>query len=180
MIFKILIRFILGYVNISFEGYYTQRFINICIAKGIFLWNVKMKNSSLAVANVGISDFRKLKQIAKMAQCRIKVNSKRGLPFLMNKYRKRKIFFILLILISVGLMLEARFVWNIEVEGISRIDKQEILSDLSELGLNIGTLKSKINSKEIINQIRLKRDDIAWMNIDLRRNQYCCTNCRNN
>ena len=128
----------------------------------------------------GVSDFKKLKQIAKMTQCKIKVNSKRGLPFLMNKYRKRKIFFILLVLIFVGLMLESRFVWNIEIEGLNRIDKQEILSNLSELGLNVGTLKSKINTKEIINQIRLKRDDIAWMNIDLRRNKHSHTNSRNN
>lgn len=118
----------------------------------------------------GIADFKKLKQIAKKTQCQVKINAKRGLPFLMNRYRKRKIFFILLILIFVGLMLESRFVWNIEVEGLNRIDKQEILNDLSEMGLNVGTLKSKVNSKEIINQIRLKRDDIAWMNIDLRRN----------
>ena len=30
-----------------------------------------------------------------------------------------------------------------------------------------GTLKSKINTQEIINKLRLERDDIAWMNIDL-------------
>lgn len=118
----------------------------------------------------GISDFKKLKQIARKTKCQIKINGKRGLPFLMNRYRKRKIFILFLVLIFAGLMLESRFVWNIEVEGLNRISKQEILSDLSEMGLNIGTLKSKINSKEIINRIRLKRDDIAWMNIDLRRN----------
>jgi len=52
VIFKILLRYILGYVNISFEGYYIERFINVCIAKGIFLWNVKIEPSSLAHANV--------------------------------------------------------------------------------------------------------------------------------
>lgn len=31
--------------------------------------------------------------------------------------------------------------------------------------------KSKVNAKEIINKIRLDRDDIAWMNIDLKRNK---------
>lgn len=52
MIFKILLRYILGYVNISFEGYYIERFINVCIAKGIFLWNVRIEKASLAHANV--------------------------------------------------------------------------------------------------------------------------------
>ena len=35
MIFKILLQYILGYVNISVEGYYIERFINTCLAKGI-------------------------------------------------------------------------------------------------------------------------------------------------
>ena len=64
MIFKILIRYILGYVNISVEGYYIERFINICIGSGVFLWNVKIKKATNAYANVGLKDFKKLREIA--------------------------------------------------------------------------------------------------------------------
>lgn len=52
MIFKILIRYILGYVNISVEGYYIERFINVAINQGIFLWNTKIKMSTYAKINV--------------------------------------------------------------------------------------------------------------------------------
>lgn len=52
LIFKILIRYILGYVNVSIEGYYIERFINVCISKNIFLWNVKIENRAYARANV--------------------------------------------------------------------------------------------------------------------------------
>lgn len=168
MIFRILIRYILGYVNISIEGYYIERFINVCISKSILLWNVKIDKSTYARANVGIKDFKKLKQTAKKTRCRVKLNTKRGLPFIMNRYRKRKIFFILLVTILVLIGLESRFVWNIEVQGLNRIPEEEIRAELAECGLNIGALKSKIETREIINKIRLKRDDIAWMNIDLK------------
>ena len=40
MIFKILIFYILGYLNIEVEGIFVERFINICKSKGILLWNV--------------------------------------------------------------------------------------------------------------------------------------------
>lgn len=168
MIFRILIRYILGYVNIGIEGYYIERFINVCISKSILLWNVKIDKSTYARANVGIKDFKKLKQVAKKTRCRIKLNTKRGLPFIMNRYRKRKIFFALLATILVLIGLESRFVWNIEIEGLNRIPEEEIRAELAECGLNIGTLKSKIESRAIINKIRLERDDIAWMNIDLK------------
>ena len=34
--------------------------------------------------------------------------------------------------------------------------------------MTIGKLKSKINTKEIINKVRLKRNDIAWMGIEIK------------
>ena len=179
MIFKILVRYILGYVNISIEGYYIERFINVCISKNVFLWNVKIEKSTYAHANVGVKDFKKLKEIAKKTQCRIKLNTRQGMPFLMNRYRKRKIFFILLASVTILMYIESKFVWNIEIQGLNRIPEEEILAELSSSGLNIGTQKSKVNSKEIINKVRLDRDDIAWMNIDKKRNKYYSTNSRN-
>ena len=37
-----------------------------------------------------------------------------------------------------------------------------------ESGLETGKLKSKINTKDIINKTRLKRNDIAWMGIEIK------------
>lgn len=167
MIFRILLRYILGYVNISAEGYYIERFINTCVSKSILLWNVKRKKATYMHANVGIQDFKRLKQVAKKTKCKIKIEGKKGIPFLMNRYRKRKIFFILLAIIIISMYGTSKFVWNIEVEGTDRIPKQEILTSLANNGLNVGTMKSKINTQDIINKIRLERNDIAWMNIDL-------------
>ncbi len=167
MIFKILLKYILGYVNISAEGYYIERFINTCISKGIFLWNVKREKSTYMRANVGIKDFKKLKEISKSTKCKLKLQEKKGLPFLMNRYRKRKIFLILLILIAIFMYGTSKFVWNIEVIGNEEILKEDIIKDLEQCGLKVGSFKSNINTQEIINEIRLKREDIAWMNINL-------------
>lgn len=100
-----------------------------------------MKSLHTLMQTFGIKEFRKLKEIAKKTKCRLKVNSKRGLPFLMNRYRKRKIFFVLLALISVLMFFESRFVWNIEVEGLDRISKEEILESLENSGLKVRHFK---------------------------------------
>lgn len=75
---------------------------------------------------------------------------------------------------------ESKFVWNIDIKGLERIPKEEIMTELSESGLEVGKVKSNLETREIINKIRLKRDDIAWMNIDLRRNKCNSRNSRNN
>lgn len=167
MIFRILLRYILGYVNISVEGYYIERFINTCISKGILIWNVRREKFELMHVKVGIQDFKKLKEVSKKTGCKMQIEEKKGLPFLMNRYRKRKIFAILLVLIAIAMYGTSKFVWNIQIEGIDKISQDEILNELKSAGLDVGMLKSKIDTAEIINKLRLDRDDIAWMNIDL-------------
>lgn len=168
MLLKILIYYILGYVNISVEGYFIERFINVCIAKNILLWNMKRKKSSFLYANVGIREFRKLKEVANITKCHIKIEKKKGLPFILHKYKKRKIFFISLIMICLIIFGLSNFVWNIEITGNTTINTEEILNILNENGLKIGKLKQNINTKEIISNIRLERDDIAWIGIDIK------------
>lgn len=167
MLIKVLIRIILGYVNIVLEGYYIERFINICISKNIFLWNIKREKSTLMYSNVGIKDFRKLKQVTKTTRCKIKIKSKKGLPFIMHKYKKRKMFAILLIVIISFFVAMSNMVWNIEVVGDEKIDKQVLIEELKNEGLKVGMNKKDVDTKEIINKVRLNRKDIAWVGINI-------------
>ncbi|MCI9017132.1 MAG: sporulation protein YqfD [Clostridia bacterium] len=168
MFIKILINYLIGYINVSIEGYYIERFINICISKKILLWNLKRKKSSFLYANISLREFKKIKQIAKTTKCRIKIEEKKGMPFLLNRYKKRKIFIVLLLLIIVSIITLSNFVWNIEVIGNEKINQDEIIKQLEEKGVKIGISKQKIDSKKIINDIRLQRDDIAWMGIKVK------------
>lgn len=168
MYIKILLNYILGYLRIEIEGYFVEKFINICISKNIFLWNIKRTKSTIAYTNIGIKDFRRINKIAKLTKCRVKIKTKKGLPFIFNKYKKRKIFFILLLLLIIAIISLSNFVWNIEITGNSKIQTNELLQSLEDEGLKSGTLKSKINTKEIINKIRLDRNDIAWIGIEIK------------
>lgn len=167
MIFKILLSYICGYVNISIEGYFIERFINMCISKGILLWNMRREKSTYLQTNINIKDFKKIKNIAKKTKCRVTINQKKGMPFILNRYKKRKIFVFALLIISLGIFTTSRFIWNIEIQGNEKIETEEILKQLNEKGIIIGAQKSKIDTDEIIRDIRLKRNDIAWMSIDL-------------
>ncbi len=127
MFIKILLNYIWGYVNIFVEGYYIERFINMCKLKNIFFWNMKREKSSILHANIGIKEFKKIKNIARKAQCRVEIKRKKGLPFIFNKYKKRKIFLVLLVLVFILLILFSNFIWNIECRGLEKISEKEIL-----------------------------------------------------
>ena len=168
MFIKILLNYILGYVRITVEGYYIERFINICRNNKIIIWNLKRDKSVRLNLNIGIKDFKKIKKIAKKTKCKVKIIKKKGLPFLFNRYKKRKIFFGFLLLILILIGISSNFIWNIEIKIENAEQLDNIYEDITSAGLETGKMKNKINTKEIINQIRLKRNDIAWMGIELK------------
>ena len=165
---RIFLNHIMGYVDIKVESCFLERFINICISKKILLWNIKRDKSSILYASVSIKDYKRLKQITKKTKSKVKIKNKKGIPFILHRYRKRKIFLGLLALIFIGIMIISNFIWNIEIRGNVTIPKEEIIKELNEQGLKFGTNKSNIDTNLIINKIRLNRDDIAWIGISLK------------
>lgn len=168
MFIKIFISYLIGYLNIVVEGYYIERFVNICTNNKLTIWKIKRKDNVKAIVNIRLKDFKEVIRIARKTKCRIKINGKKGIPFILHKYRKRKIFTTFLILIMILILFSSNFVWNIEIKEENGEKLENIMEDLEENGLKIGEWKSNINSKSIINNIRLKRQDIAWMGIELK------------
>ncbi len=169
MYIKILIYFILGYVNITVEGFFIERFINTCISKKIFFWNTKRDKSTVFSANIGVKNFKDVAKIAKSCKCKIKLNNKKGLPFLLNRYRKRKFFALSLIGFIAVIIIISNFIWNIEIVGLEDEEiKSEIIELINHEGVSIGKYKNKIDLQNLINKIRIERDDIAWVGMKIK------------
>ncbi len=109
--------YVKGYLRIEIEGFYTERFLNICTKEKIDLWQIKRKNSSIVETNILLKDFKRLKSISKKTKSRIKIKSKNGVPFIVKKYKNRKVFIFLFFLLILSIISLSRFVWNIEITG---------------------------------------------------------------
>lgn len=168
MIFKNLESYISGYLRINIEGYYIERFINICRKENIPVWNIKKEKEIRLAFNIKIKDFKKICKIAKTTKCKLKIKKKKGFPFILNRYRKRKIFAIFLILVIILIGMSSNYVWNIEVIEENGNNLENIMQNLNQSGLAVGKRKSEINTKEVINKVRLERNDVAWMGIELK------------
>ncbi len=168
MFIKILLSYILGYVKVSVEGYYIERFINICKNEKITIWNLKRSKDIQLFFNVRIGEFKQICKIAKKTRCKIKIKNKRGVPFFIYRYKKRKIFIGLLIVLILLMLVSTNFVWNVDIIEENGKIVENLREDIEEAGIKQGTMKSKINTKEIINKVRLERKDIAWLGIELK------------
>ena len=168
MFIKIIFSYILGFLKISVKGYYIERFINICKNNKITIWNLKRKDNIELNLNVRIKEFKEICKIARKTGCKVKIKNKKGIPFLLHRYKKRKIFIIFLICIMLLIGLSSCFVWNVEIKEENGYELENIREDIEKAGLKSGVFKGKINTKEIINKIRLERKDVAWMGIELK------------
>lgn len=168
MFIKIWLSYILGYLKISIEGYYIERFINICKNDKITIWNLKRNKNIKLTLNVRTSEFKKICKIARKTKCKVKIENKKGLPFLLHKYKKRKIFIVLLLILIILIGLSSNFVWNVDIVEENNQVLENISYDIENAGLKTGIPKAKVNTKEIINKIRLERKDVAWVGIELK------------
>ena len=127
-LFKILYLYFFGYVDIRISGYFTERFVNLCFAKSVFLWKLDRISSFEIKARISISDYRKIHSIAKASKCNVHIVSKKGIPFLLHRYQRRKIFAITFVVVAILIFGLTKFIWNIEINCDGDIDKNQVFS----------------------------------------------------
>ena len=162
-----LFKYIRGYVKIKIEGYSPERLLNLCNANQILVWGIEKKEQSFEMY-VSVSDYKKLRPFARKTRTRIVILKKCGLPFFIHRFRKRKMFFGGMFLCAAFIYGLSLFVWNIHFEGNLTQKNEELLEYLETMGIEHGTLKSKVVCEEIETGFRTKYPNMLWVSAEMR------------
>ena len=141
--------------------------MNLCFAKSVFLWKLTRISSIEVGARISVKDFKKIHGIAKASKCKVHIASKKGIPFLLHRYKRRKTFAITFAVVAIFIFGLTRFVWNIEIRCDGEIDTNQIRSILSDCGIEEGKLISRMNTEKAINEICMKNEKISWCGIKI-------------
>jgi len=160
--------YIRGYVIIEVEGYFLEKFINICINRQIFLWDIKRQKNCIMNLKISIKGFKRLPGIVKKTGCRVRIKKKCGLPFVLHKYKGRKTFVFGAILFILLMYTMSSFIWAVDVKGNSKISTQTIVDKLASFGVKPGVLKFGIKTDDIANKMMLANDDLAWIAVTVK------------
>lgn len=164
--FDILLRYFHGFAKIKIRGIHINRFINLCKARDIKLWDLEQKEDELFFF-VAANDITRLKEPAAKTGSEMEVLKECGLKQFVRKNKKRIPFVIGVFLFAVLIYIQSLFIWNISVTGESDYTKDEILSHVNKLYVKTGTLKSKVDCEELEEQLRKDFEDIAWISCSL-------------
>lgn len=156
-----------GYIRAKIQGEQTDRFLNLCRARDIRIWDLKREAELSLTGCLEIRDFFKLSPIHRKTGVKIHILEKHGLPFFFYRSKKRKAFFLgVFVCVWLLLFLSGRL-WEIQVKGNVRNSTAEILEFLEQQGIEHGMAKGKISCSEIVAKIREKYPDITWVSARL-------------
>lgn len=161
-----IIRYMHGYVKIRVEGYSPERFLNLCSYHQIYIWGLTPCGNAYEMY-MSLKGFRKLRPIVRKTHTRIVLILRVGLPFFVYKYRKRKLFFLSLLLCLGLLYLYSSFIWDIHFEGNEKWTNETLLEFLETKEVSPHMLKSKVDCAQIVKDIRKEYDDIVWVSASI-------------
>ncbi|MCC5910342.1 MAG: sporulation protein YqfD [Clostridiaceae bacterium] len=157
-----------GYVIIKIEGLALEKFINMCIARGIYLWDIRRINYTTLEAKVGIQGFKILRKLTRRAGCKVYISKKNGYPFWFSKMKKRKMLLMGAFFSFILLMVISSFVFKVDIVGNEMVSDEEIITILEDSGLRPGSNRYFINIREIENNLLVQIHELAWVGIELK------------
>ena len=161
------LKYLQGYVRVRLFGYAPERFLNLCSNHNILIWNLEYHDEQYEFC-ISLRGFRQLKPILRKTRTKLVVIERTGLPFVMRRYRKRKLFFAGIVLCCTLLYIMSLFVWKIEINGNLHETDSGIIKFLEEKQVYHGLLKSKIDCEKIEEELRAGYEDIIWASAKLK------------
>jgi similar to stage IV sporulation protein len=159
--------YIRGYVVIRVEGTNLERFLNLSIASGVYIWDIKRIDFTAFQAKVSLKGYRLLRSVRTKTGCRVSVQQKKGCPFLLHRIKRRKALTAGGILALAVMYLLTSFVWVVEVNGNKSIAVERIVNELEILGLKPGVFKYKLDPGDIETKFLIRMDQVAWIAVNI-------------
>lgn len=158
MLLKI-IRFLRGSVDFTASGKFPERFMNITAKNGVNLWNPVPKKNAIS-ASMYLSDYKKIRILARKSRVKTRITAKHGLPFIINRYKKRTGLFAGAVCGIILCIFLSNFIWSVKISGTEEISNTYLKSLLGDNGISVGVWKNNLDTDQIERNIQLKCDDI--------------------
>ncbi|WP_350342489.1 sporulation protein YqfD [Proteinivorax tanatarense] len=165
MFFFNLLNLYKGYLVIEVFGKFTEKFLNMAITRKIYLWDVKRHNDSITL-KIGLDGYKSLWPVCRKTGCRMRIKEKKGLPFKLNKLRKRKVFAFGILFFIIVLYISSQFVLFVDVKGIEEIDEREFKDFLDMQNLKRGAFQPLLDIDKVEYEILINYPQIAWTSIE--------------
>ena len=161
-----LYRIIFGYLRISIYGDFKEKALTLCAQNGITLWHNRLKEGKIE-CSILVKDFKFLRSVIRGKEVKVHILKKRGVPFILNRYKKRSGILAGAVLFFAVIQLMSGYIWIIDVKGNDKIGTETVLSACHSVGLDIGIKKDSFYPKLKREELMLRLDGVAWSSLNV-------------
>lgn len=157
-----LFRFLAGYVLFCAVGGFPERFINLCTAGKIPVWDICPKGDTL-YGKVRAKDYIRLRRCARRSGARLRLCKKCGVPFFVQRHRKHSGLLVgAVVFLAVFAALSTR-IWAIEIEPVQGIPDSAVRTALREEGIYEGMRTRALHASMVESALPLRLPDVQWV-----------------
>ncbi len=160
--------YMLGYLILVVRGEHPERFINLALTRGVLLWDLVRVDNEVLLVKVDARSFRSLRHIARRARCRIRIRSKRGLPFLIHRLRRRQMLVGGGVLFCLLVYFLCSFVWTVNVVGTRRVSPALVKRMAAAAGLRPGVMRYQVSGRDVADYLMQQIPGVAFAEVDVR------------
>jgi similar to stage IV sporulation protein len=156
-----------GTIRVKLKGKNLEKVINMAMARGIFIWDIKKQGDDLNL-KVRTSGFKALRNISDEHGFDLEVTEKQGLPFYRSIFTRRMGFFGGAAVFVLALYLLSAFVWFVNIEGNQEVPRSKILLVASRSGLYPGAAKWNFQRNGVEEALLNHIPQLSYARIDIR------------
>ncbi len=161
------VKWLLGYLYVRIRGNSPERFINLCSAREIQLWDIEKTEKGYGF-HICVNDFKRLPSVARKTKTRPYIIKRIGYPFLVQKIKPRRGLWAGGILFFVLIYVLASFIWDIQISGQYTYTEEALLKYLRTIDVYAGMRRDKLSCPDIETAIRETYNDIGWVSAELK------------
>ncbi|MGM8364619.1 sporulation protein YqfD [Virgibacillus sp. W0181] len=157
---------ITGYVTILVSGKNPEQFFQLLINQGIPVWDVQKTARAKCKGKIALKHVSALKSTRRKTNYKISFIDKKGLPFILKNYMKRKEVLFAILASVLLLVFLSNIIWDVRITGVTKDVEEKISKQLNEYGIHRGSTMNSMDSSSAIQQQLLKDvPDLLWIGV---------------
>ncbi len=161
-----ILKHLCGSVRFTAAGEFPERFINLAMRSNAFLWDIKRNEEGFSACVIA-KRYKLLKSAARKTRTKIRICSKRGLPFRLLPYRHRVGFVLGFIFFCLSIWTLSNYIWIIDLPETDEQLSNKIISVSDSIGIRPGTLRSSLDGDALSALLEMDIDDLSWASVNI-------------
>ena len=156
-----------GSVTLRVTGESGIKFLNICMHRGIKVWDVKNIDEQQYCVTMSVYDFKhNVRSAVRKAGCRVKVVKCCGAGVTMWRYRRRRALLIGMVVCLALIVYFSSVFWTVSITGGDAVSRAKTRDLLMDAGIHPGTFCHKVDTFSLADALlREQEDSLAWVGV---------------